>query len=354
MDDCRTQLAGWLAYHQDQRHLIALQDYPDSDALLTAAAHQKISRRFSIETDIVVASKLAHPHHRALADLLGMSIMVFRDAFGLDAYDGAIFFNDPRLTDIGVRHALQEADVPTVLIVSHGSSSLLEEAETIVVPEGKAASSLYASFLQRAGSGEPGWTIGNKGKPRSAKRSKSSSGTAADSLRRNRNSRNGATLAQQGKETTAATYSSNVMEVLRRALTTRASHKDLSAAGVGYLSAEDIESLAIAAELLTREEGIERAIVFAITRGPRAKEQLHGVYWNAGGEDDPSGFLRSIFEDDSFVSRFHAEDRVAGSFSLPLGRSSRDLAKETQMMQWSYYEILTLKRIANALLDKPR
>ena len=70
-------LARILEAHRGERHIIVLQNYPDPDAISSAYAHQLISRRFSIETDIVYSGKISHQQNVALLKLLGISMLPY-------------------------------------------------------------------------------------------------------------------------------------------------------------------------------------------------------------------------------------------------------------------------------------
>ena len=142
------------------------------------------------------------------------------------------------------------------------------------------------------------------------------------------------------------------MEVLRRALTTRASHNGLSAAGVGYLAAQDRGSMTRAADLLLREEGINRSLVFGILRDPTDMEWLAGIYRTNQRGTDPIGLLRAVFEGVSSAVQFETATATSCSFRYPLGASSRHLSRQAQVMKWQFYEELTLRRIAQVLLAR--
>src|SRR5947209_20230593 len=92
------ELAQLLEARRGERHIIVLQNYPDPDAISSAFAHQLISARFGIETDIVYTGKISHQQNVALLKLLGINLLLFSAALDLGQYAGAVFVDNQGTT----------------------------------------------------------------------------------------------------------------------------------------------------------------------------------------------------------------------------------------------------------------
>lgn len=61
-----------LEKHRGDRHLVALQDFPDPDALSCAWAYKLLAQQYDIRSDIVYAGALSHQENIALVRLTGL------------------------------------------------------------------------------------------------------------------------------------------------------------------------------------------------------------------------------------------------------------------------------------------
>ena len=60
-DDERAQaFADFLAKHKGERHIAALQDFPDPDAISSALAYRLLAEKFNISVDIVYEGRISH------------------------------------------------------------------------------------------------------------------------------------------------------------------------------------------------------------------------------------------------------------------------------------------------------
>src|ERR1051326_7413032 len=69
------ELAALLDSHKGERHIIALQNFPDPDAISSAIAHQMISSEYGIDTDMVYDGYISHQENLAMVRLLDIDLM---------------------------------------------------------------------------------------------------------------------------------------------------------------------------------------------------------------------------------------------------------------------------------------
>ncbi len=117
----RTQpdLGKTLEAHRGERHVIALQAFPDPDAISSAFAHRLISARFDIETAIVYSGRISHPQNIALVKLLGIDLLRYDESMKLNDYQGAVFVDNQGTTCEALVQALEAAGVPALIVVDH-------------------------------------------------------------------------------------------------------------------------------------------------------------------------------------------------------------------------------------------
>src|SRR4029079_8886318 len=73
------RLVALLEQHRGERHVIALQDYPDPDAISAALAYQMIAERFDIHADILYEGAISHQENLALVRLLDIDLVRYSD-----------------------------------------------------------------------------------------------------------------------------------------------------------------------------------------------------------------------------------------------------------------------------------
>ena len=83
-----------LTVRSGERHVVAIQDFPDPDAISSGLAYREIARTFEITADILYEGLISHPENLALVNLLDIELIRFADDTPLDHYDAA-FIQDP-------------------------------------------------------------------------------------------------------------------------------------------------------------------------------------------------------------------------------------------------------------------
>ena len=68
------EFRNFLRLHRDERHCVALQDFPDPDAISSGLAYREIARSFGITVDIVYEGLISHPENLALVNLLEIDL----------------------------------------------------------------------------------------------------------------------------------------------------------------------------------------------------------------------------------------------------------------------------------------
>ncbi|HSJ05481.1 MAG TPA: hypothetical protein VK936_02190, partial [Longimicrobiales bacterium] len=81
----------FLEEHSGQRHCVALQDFPDPDAIAGAFAYRLLAASFDIDAEIMYEGRVSHQENLALVHLLDIGMTRVTDSLPLGHYDGAVF-----------------------------------------------------------------------------------------------------------------------------------------------------------------------------------------------------------------------------------------------------------------------
>src|SRR5512141_1881602 len=93
-DERATAFANFLAKHWGERHIAALQDFPDPDAISSALAYRLLAARHNIDVDIVYEGRISHQENLALVQALDIQLTRDTEGMPLDNYDGAVFIDN--------------------------------------------------------------------------------------------------------------------------------------------------------------------------------------------------------------------------------------------------------------------
>src|SRR5688500_2841894 len=141
-----TELARLLSARRGERHVVALQDFPDPDAISCGLAYREIARRFGIEVDLLYDGHISHAENRALVNLLEIPVHAFEGDLALDQYAAAIFVDNQGATT-HLAEPLKAAGVPTLAVIDHHDpDDVLDPIFSDVRPLG-AAATLFAEYL---------------------------------------------------------------------------------------------------------------------------------------------------------------------------------------------------------------
>ena len=92
------QLSELLARHKGERHAIALQDYPDPDAMSSGLAHRLICAQHEIEVDLLYEGLVSHQENLALLQLLEVPLVRVSDETDLKRYQYSVFVDNQGTT----------------------------------------------------------------------------------------------------------------------------------------------------------------------------------------------------------------------------------------------------------------
>jgi nanoRNase/pAp phosphatase (c-di-AMP/oligoRNAs hydrolase) len=158
------ELARLLESRRGERHIVAMQDFPDPDAISSAMTYREIGRRYGIEADIVYDGEISHPENRALVNLLDVEVLRYSRDLPLESYSAAVFV-DNQGTTTQLTDRLRNAGVPTLAVIDHHDpQDVLDPVFADVRPIG-AAATIFAEYLEsgelvrmdRATSGTCAW-----------------------------------------------------------------------------------------------------------------------------------------------------------------------------------------------------
>ncbi len=141
------ELAELLASLRGEHHLVALQDFPDPDAISSGMAYREIARQFGIEADVMYDGQVSHPENLALVNLLGIDLCRYQEGMELDGYDAAVFV-DNQGTTTHLTERLKAAGVPTLVVIDHHEGQDLLDPVFADIRPVAAAATLLTEYLR--------------------------------------------------------------------------------------------------------------------------------------------------------------------------------------------------------------
>jgi len=336
------EFARFLKRHAGERHGVALQDYPDPDAIAGALAYQMLAAVHDIDVDIMYEGRVSHQENLALVHLLDIELMRVTDSLPMDQYDGAVFIDNQgtttRLTD-----RMQKAGVPTVAIIDHHAPQGLLEAEfTDIRPIG-AAATIFADYL-RSG------TVlklddGNSGHAQLATalmhalRSETTGLVRAGSEEYAAGAYLSRFVDQQLLESILRVQRSRgTMEVIRIALTDRLVIDGFSLAGVGYLRHADRDAIPQATDFLLTEENVHTAIVYGLLLGEGDREVVVGSMRTSKVTVDVDQYLKTALGSDGRGRYYGGGRSRAGGFEIPIGFLEGNSDSDQMRLKWEAFD----------------
>lgn len=346
------QFRNFLRAHRDERHCVALQDYPDPDAIAGAFAYRLLAGAFDIDVDILYEGRISHQENLALVHLLDIELTRVTDSLPLDQYDGAVFIDNQgtttRLTD-----RLHKAGVPSRAIIDHHAPQGLLEAEyTDIRPIG-AAATIFTDYLQ---SGEL-ITLDET--------SRLHTELATALVHALRSETNGFIRAGP-EEYAAGAYlsrfadqellgsilrvqrSKGTMDVIRIALTDRLVMGGWSIAGVGYLRHADRDAIPQATDFLQTEENVHTAVVYGILVGEGDREVVVGSVRTSKVTLDVDQFLKAALGSDSRGRYYGGGRSRAGGFEIPVGFLEGAADADHMKQKWETFNLAIRKKLLRA------
>lgn len=342
-DDERAQkFRQFLERHRNERRAIALQDFPDPDAIAGAYAYRVMAEPFDIDVDIMYEGRISHQENLALVQLLDIDLTRVTDAFPLGDYDGAVFIDNQgtttRLTD-----RFHEARVPVLAMLDHHAPQGLLLAEfTDIRPIG-AAATIFTDYLR-------------SGILVQLEESNRQHVELATALVHALRSETNGFIRAGAEEYAAGAYlsrfadpqlldsilrvqrSRGTMDVIRIALTDRLVTGGYSIAGVGYLRQVDRDAVPQATDFLLTEENVHTAIAYGILLGDGDREVVVGSVRTSKLTLDVDQFLKTALGSDS-RGRFYGGGRSrAGGFEIAVGFLEGAVDSEKMQLKWEAFD----------------
>jgi nanoRNase/pAp phosphatase (c-di-AMP/oligoRNAs hydrolase) len=337
-----------LERHRGSRHLVALQDFPDPDALSCAWAYKLIAQQYDIRSDIVYAGALSHQENIALVRLTGLPAQRWTPQTlkekDLSLYQGCVFI-DNQGTTTQLLPLVQQAHIPIVVVIDHHTAQGELDAEFIDLrPHVRATSTILTQYLQAG--------------LLKLDTSNSDHLKCATALMHGLRSDTNRLMQAQEEDFLAAAYlsrfcdvqllnsvlqasrSKRVMDVIERSLRNRVLQNNFSIAGVGYLRYDDRDAIPQAADFLVTEENVHTAVVYGIVHDEDEDlEVVIGSLRTSKITLDPDEFIKEAFGQDSQGRFFGGGRSMAGGFEIPMGfLSGFNENSEYTRMKWEVFD----------------
>lgn len=352
-DDARARaFAAFLEAHRGEAHIVALQDFPDPDAISSAMAYRMMAARYDIEAEIVYEGRISHQENLALVHILSIDLIRFTEALPMDRYDGAVFIDNQgtttRLTD-----RLVELGTPILAVIDHHApQGVLQPDFTDVRPVG-AAATIVADYLR-------------SGAVLELDPDQQSHVNLATALVHGLRTETGGLVRAGADELLAAAYLSRLMDpellesimrvqrsrgtmdVIETALSGRLVKGGFSLAGVGYVRHADRDAIPQAADFLITEENVHTAICYGIVQGEGEREMVVGSVRTSKVTMDVDQFLKSALGSD-FRGRHYGGGREgAGGFEIPIGFLEGANDAEHMRLKWDTFNRQIRTKLLNA------
>lgn len=349
--NAETSFAQILSDHEGETHLIVLHDFPDPDTIAAACAHQLLSAKFHIKTDIIYAGRISHPQNIALVHLLEIPLLKYEGELP-QAYDAAVFVDNQGMTCTEIVTALAEAKVPTLMVVDHHEpQDALDPLFKDVRPVG-ATATIYADYLSQNldmdKTNEAHVMVatalmhGLVSDTTNFIRAKKADFEAAAFLSQYADSELLAQILGQAR-------SKQVMEKIYKALEKRMVVENYSIVGIGYLRAEDRDAIPQTADFLLSEANVHTVVIYGIVVTKDQTESLIGSMRTTEITISPDEFIKEVLgKDDN--GRFYGGGKTsAGGFEIPIGFLSGADDDAYRRLKWQVYDRQIKHKIFNKI-----
>lgn len=348
--------AEFLRRHRDEEHVVALQDYPDPDAIAAAVAYRMVAGQFGIKVDILYEGRISHQENLALVHVLEIDITRFTESMPLERYDGAIYI-DNQGTTTRLADRLEKAGVPALAVIDHHAPQGRLTPELSDIRPVGAAATIFADYLH---SGEV-LTLDQEVEDHMA---------LATALMHALRSETNGFIRAGPEEYAAGAYlsrfqdpqlvekilrvqrSRGTMEVIRVALTDRLVIGGYSIAGVGYLRPADRDAIPQASDFLLTEENVSTAIVYGILVGEGEREIVVGSVRTSRLTMDVDQFLKAALGTDNRGRYYGGGRSRAGGFEIPIGFLEGATEPDQMKQKWeTFNQTIRQKLLRAAGLD---
>jgi nanoRNase/pAp phosphatase (c-di-AMP/oligoRNAs hydrolase) len=354
------QLHDLLDGRRGERHIVAIQDFPDPDAISSGLAYREIARKFDIAVDIVFDGQISHPENLALVNLLEIGLTAYTDKLKLDRYDAAVFVDNQGATT-RLTPRLKQAGVPVLAVIDHHDpNDLLDPIFVDVRPVG-AAVTLFVEYLQ-------------SGLFCTLDPTNPVHVNLATALMHGLHSETDDFIRAGRAEYEAAAYlsryidpdllervlcvekSRGTMDTIRTALARRTIRGGFSVAGVGFVRWADRDAIPQAADFLLNEENVHTVVTYGIVRSEEGREMVSGSLRTNNATLGVDSFLKRALGNDPRGHPYGGGRYRAGGFEIPIGfLAGGGDDREHREMKWALYDRQVRSKIFHAagLDDEP-
>ncbi len=326
-----------------ERHIVAIQDFPDPDAISSALAYREMALAFDIRADVVHEGVISHPENLALVNLLDIEVLRFTEEVRLDRYDAAIFVDNQGATT-RLTPRLQTAGVQTLVIIDHHEPHDLLDSVFTDIRELGAAATMMTQYLQ-TGALLPL----DRSKPRHVQ--------LATALMHGLHSETERFLRAGQEEYDAAAYlsrfaetellqqvlgvqkSHGTMNTIQMALSRRTLRAGFALAGVGYIRPADRDAIPQAADFLLTEENVHTAIVYGLVAAEEGREIVSGSLRTNNATLAVDAFLKRALGADVRGRAYGGGRSRAGGFEIDIGFLGGGTDSREQLdMKWTLFD----------------
>jgi nanoRNase/pAp phosphatase (c-di-AMP/oligoRNAs hydrolase) len=333
--------AAFLERHRGEDHVVALQDYPDPDAIAASLAYRLLAARFEIGVDIIYEGRISHQENLALVHVLDVKLTRYTESQPLEQYDGAVFI-DNQGTTTRLMDRLAEADVPALAIIDHHAPQGLLAPEFEDVRPVGAAATILTDYL-------------HSGAILTLDAEQRAHVQLATALVHALRSETDGFIRAGPEEYAAGAFlsryhdpqllesilrvqrSRGTMDVIRVALTDRLVAGGFSIAGVGYLRPGDRDAIPQATDFLLTEENVHTSIVYGILLGEGEREVVVGSVRTSRLTLDVDQYLKSALGSDARGRYYGGGRSRAGGFEIPVGFLEGATERDQMQLKWEAF-----------------
>ncbi|HET7232414.1 MAG TPA: bifunctional oligoribonuclease/PAP phosphatase NrnA [Longimicrobium sp.] len=337
------ELARLLEARRGERHVVAIQDFPDPDAISSGMAYRELAGAYGITADIMYEGVISHPENLALINLLEIQVIRWTREVDLERYAAAVYV-DNQGTTTHLAERLKQAGVPTLAVVDHHDpQDVLDPIFSDVRPLG-AAATLFAEYLQ-------------SGTILKLEAENPAHARLATALMHGLHSETDGFVRARPPEYQAAGYLSRFMDsdllekvlcvqkshatlrVIEEALHDRAVRNGFSIAGVGYLRWADRDAIPQAADFLLTEENVHTAVVYGLLSDETGREVISGSLRTNKSTLKVDRFIKDALGEDMRGRPYGGGRSRAGGFEIDCGFLTGDDDDEQQQeLKWQLYD----------------
>jgi nanoRNase/pAp phosphatase (c-di-AMP/oligoRNAs hydrolase) len=341
-DERAAAFRSFLERRRGGRHIVAVQDFPDPDAIASGWVYRHLAKAFDITADIVYDGRVSHQENLALVHVLDIPLQRYTESLALDRYDGAVFIDNQgtttRLTD-----RLEAAGVQTLAVIDHHARQGLLSPEFADIRPVGAAATILADYLR---SGE--FFDLDADDPVHA--------AIATALMHALRSETDGFMKGGPEEYAAGEYlsrfhdrdlvekilrvqrSRGTMDIIGIALTRRRVTGGFAIAGVGYVRPGDRDAIPQATDILLTEENVNTAIVYGILSGEGEREVVVGSVRTTRITLNVDDFLKTALGADA-RGRFYGGGRTgAGGFEIAVGFLEGATESDQMKLKWEAFD----------------